>query len=359
MEDITLSLRSGSAAPPRVFISGGAGFLGSHLCDKLVAEGFEVRCLDNFLTGSIRNVEHLLGHPRFFVIRHDITRSTDLASLMPDGPIHYVLHLASPASPKDYARYPIETLNVGSIGTYHALELARAKSAVFLLASTSEVYGDPLVTPQSETYWGHVNPVGPRSVYDEAKRFAEAMTMAYRREYAVDTRIFRIFNTYGPRMRIEDGRALPNFITQALRGHPLTVYGDGSQTRSLCFVDDLIAGIYRYMLWDEAACPAASNGHGPRARLDPPVVNLGNPEEVTMLDLAGEVIAATESPSRIVFRPLPVDDPKIRRPDITRAKQFLRWAPRISRAEGLRRTIAFFEQELDPMRVRAMAAQPA
>lgn len=346
--------------PFSVFITGAAGFLGSHLCDRLIAEGHEVACLDNLLTGRMRNVEHLLRHPHFSMIRQDITRVTDLARLVPDGRIDYVLHLASPASPKDYARYPIETLTAGSIGTHNALELARARSAVFLLASTSEVYGDPLVSPQPETYWGHVNPVGPRSVYDEAKRFAEAMTMAYRREHGLDARILRIFNTYGPRMRFQDGRVLPNFVAQALRGQPLTVYGDGSQTRSFCYVDDLIEGIYRYMLWDPGSrVPDASGRTSRRGRLEPPVVNLGNPEEVTMLDLAREIIAATGSPSRIVFCPLPSDDPKTRRPDITRAQRFLGFSPRVSRAEGLRRTIAYFQQELGlgvPARQRRSAA---
>jgi dTDP-glucose 4,6-dehydratase len=261
--------------------------------------------------------------------------------------LHYVLHLASPASPKDYARHPIDTLKAGSIGTYHALELAKAASAIFLLTSTSEVYGDPLVSPQPETYWGHVNPIGPRSVYDEAKRFAEAITMAYGREYRLDVRVVRIFNTYGPRMRLEDGRALPNFITQALRGEPLTVYGDGSQTRSFCYVDDLVEGIYRYMLLDPHRPLAGANGQRSRdEHLDPLVMNLGNPQEVTMLDLARQVIAQTGSSSRIVFCPLPPDDPKTRCPDITRAEKFLGWHPRVSRAEGMRRTVTYFREQL-------------
>jgi dTDP-glucose 4,6-dehydratase len=346
------------ASPLRVFISGGAGFLGSHLCDRLIGEGCEVICADNLLTGSLANIAHLRTHPNFTLLRHDVSRPIDWDALLRGGSLDYVLHLASPASPKDYARYPIETLKVGSAGTYNVLELAKATSATFLLASTSEVYGDPLVSPQPETYWGRVNSIGERSVYDEAKRFAEAITMAYRREYGLDVRIVRIFNTYGPRMRPEDGRALPNFITQALRGQPLTVYGDGSQTRSFCYVDDLIEGIYRYMLLDPHLL-LSTNGHGPRGeRLDPPVLNLGNPQEVTMHDLARQVIAQTGSLSRIVFRPLPSDDPKTRCPDITRAQQYLGWLPQVSRADGIRRTVAYFREQLGlaPRRARRAGA---
>lgn len=308
----------------RSLVTGGAGFLGSHLCDFLIAEGHEVLCLDKLLTGRSKNIEHLMAHKRFTFVQHDVTKPIEI-----EGPLDYILHFASPASPKDYAEHPIHTLKVGAMGTYHALGLAKAKGAVFLLASTSEVYGDPEVNPQPESYWGHVNPVGPRSVYDEAKRYAEAITMAYHHVHHLKVRIARIFNTYGPRMRLNDGRALPNFMTQALRGEPITVYGGGSQTRSFCFVSDLVEGIYRLLLSDEN---------------EP--VNLGNPEEVTILQMAREIIEVTGSQSDITFNPLPRDDPKVRRPDITKAKQCLGWEPRVSRLEGLKRTLPYFQSIL-------------
>ncbi|MFQ5961657.1 MAG: UDP-glucuronic acid decarboxylase family protein [Candidatus Methylomirabilales bacterium] len=308
----------------RSLVTGGAGFLGSHLCDFLIAEGHEVLCLDKLLTGRSKNIEHLMAHKRFTFVQHDVTKPIEI-----EGPLDYILHFASPASPKDYAEHPIHTLKVGAMGTYHALGLAKAKGAVFLLASTSEVYGDPEVNPQPESYWGHVNPVGPRSVYDEAKRYAEAITMAYHHVHHLKVRIARIFNTYGPRMRLNDGRALPNFMTQALKGEPITVYGGGSQTRSFCFVSDLVEGIYRLLLSDEN---------------EP--VNLGNPEEVTILQMAREIIEVTGSHSDITFNPLPRDDPKVRRPDITKAKQCLGWEPRVSRLEGLKRTLPYFQSIL-------------
>ncbi len=308
----------------RVVITGGAGFIGSHLCERFLQDGHEVICVDNFITGTYANIEAFLSSPRFQLIAHDISRPLYL-----DGPVDAVLHFASPASPIDYLRYPIQTLKVGSLGTHNALGLARAKNAIFLLASTSEVYGDPQVHPQSEDYWGHVNPIGVRGVYDEAKRFAEAMTMAYHRCHGLRTRIARIFNTYGPRMRLDDGRALPNFMGQALRGEPLTVYGDGSQTRSFCYIDDLVEGIVRLLHTDYA---------------EP--INLGNPEEVTILEFAREILALSGGKSEIVFRPLPQDDPRVRRPDITRARQLLGWEPKISRQEGLRRTLEYFRRVL-------------
>src|SRR5512145_442605 len=281
----------------RTLITGGAGFIGSHLCERFLAEGHVVICVDNLITGALTNVEHLRGNDNFTFIRHDISHPLEL-----DGPVDYVLHFASPASPVDYLQYPIQTLKVGSLGTYKALGLAKAKGARYLLASTSEVYGDPLVHPQPESYWGNVNPVGPRGVYDEAKRFAEAMTMAYHRYHAVDTRIVRIFNTFGPRMRVRDGRVVPAFISQALRNEPLTVFGDGSQTRSFCYVTDLIEGIYRLLMSDE---------------IQP--VNIGNPAEMTVLQFAQEIKRLTGTSAPIEFRPLPEDDPKIRRPDISKA----------------------------------------
>ncbi len=324
--------------PNRALVTGGAGFVGSHLCDLLVRKGHEVLCLDNLLTGEAENIRHLQGHPRFWFVRHDVTKPIDFARIAPgswrpwngNAPLQYVLHLASPASPRDYGRHPIHTLKVGALGTMHALGLAKACGSGFLLASTSETYGDPQVNPQSEDYWGHVNPVGPRSVYDEAKRFAEAMTMAYHREHGVRVHIARIFNTYGERMRADDGRALPNFITQALQGEPLTVYGDGSQTRSLCYVSDLVEGLYRLLLSGET---------GP--------LNLGNPEEVAMKDLAREIIELTGSGSRIVFKPLPVDDPQRRCPDISKAKATLGWEPRVGRREGLGHVIRSFKSRLE------------
>ncbi|MFA0768560.1 MAG: hypothetical protein OXFUSZZB_001888 [Candidatus Fervidibacter sp.] len=315
----------------RVLVTGGAGFLGSHLCDRLIAEGHEVICLDSLLTGRAENIAHLQPHPRFTFIQHDITQPFFIAER-----VDWVLHFASPASPKDYGAHPIHTLKVGALGTYHMLGLAKAHGAKFLLASTSEVYGDPEVHPQPESYWGHVNPIGERSCYDEAKRFAEALTMAYWRQHGIDVRIIRIFNTVGPRMRIDDGRVFPNFITQALRGEPLTVYGDGSQTRSFCYVDDLIEGVMRVMAW------TPPEGADELAR----VFNLGNPEEVTILEFAHLVKEVTGSRSPIVFRPLPKDDPKQRRPDITRAKTFLGWQPRTSLREAVERTLPYFRQVL-------------
>jgi dTDP-glucose 4,6-dehydratase len=305
-------------------VTGGAGFLGSHLCERLLAEGYSVVCVDNLVTGRRENIGHLLDDPRFRFVHHDVSRPFEL-----DGPIHCVLHFASPASPIDYLDLPIQTLKVGSLGTHNTLGLAKAHGARYLLASTSEVYGDPLVHPQPETYWGNVNPVGPRGVYDEAKRFAEAMTMAYRRVHGLDTRIVRIFNTYGPRMRLRDGRVVPAFISQALLGQPLTVFGDGSQTRSFCFVSDLVDGIYRLLQSDVG---------------DP--VNVGNPQEMTVLQFAERIVAATGSGSEIAFRELPVDDPKTRQPDITVARTRLGWEPVVSLEEGLRRTIEYFRAEL-------------
>ncbi len=306
----------------RVVVTGGAGFLGSHLCQRLLAEGCEVVAIDNFLTGSPVNVEHLLEHQRFQLVRADITDYLHVP-----GPVDQVLHFASPASPIDYLKLPIETLKVGSIGTLHALGLAKDKGARFLLASTSETYGDPQVHPQPETYWGHVNPVGPRGVYDEAKRYAEALTMAYRRAHGVDTVILRIFNTYGERMRPNDGRAIPTFIRQALAGEPLTVAGDGTQTRSVCYVDDLVAGILKLL----------------RSELVGPV-NIGNPAELTVLALAQRIIALAGSPSEITYIPRPEDDPSVRQPDITLARTQLGWEPQISLDDGLARTIDWFRR---------------
>jgi len=300
----------------RVLVTGGAGFLGSHLCDFLLAHGCDVVCMDNLLTGSLDNIAHIQD-PRFIFVEYDVTNFITIK-----GDLDYVLHFASPASPIDYLELPIQTLKVGSLGTYRALGLAKARGARFLLASTSEVYGDPLVHPQREDYWGNVNPVGPRGVYDEAKRFAEAITMAYHRFHQVDSRIVRIFNTYGSRMRLTDGRAIPTFIRQALRGEPLTMYGDGSQTRSFTYVSDLIEGIWRLM-------------HAPVN--DP--VNIGNPREMTLLELAKHVLRATGSRSEIVFRPLPTDDPKVRQPDIGKAKRMLGWVPTVELEEGLARTV--------------------
>lgn len=308
----------------RILITGGAGFLGSHLCDRFLAEGHEVIAMDNLITGSTRNIAHLAGHERFQFIKHDVTNYIFI-----DGPVDAILHFASPASPIDYLELPIQTLKVGALGTHKALGLARAKRARFLLASTSEVYGDPLVHPQSEDYWGNVNPIGPRGVYDEAKRFAEALTMAYHRVHGIDTRIARIFNTYGPRMRLDDGRVVPNFIGQALRGEPLTVYGDGSQTRSFCYSDDLIEGIYRLLFCTET---------------EP--VNLGNPTEMTILEFAYRINEAVGNKAGVVFKPLPVDDPRRRQPDITKARRILGWEPRVSLDEGLRHTIAYFRAQL-------------
>jgi len=309
----------------RVLITGGSGFIGSHLCDRLIGEGHEVLCVDNFITGHADNVAHLRESPKFTLVKHDIS-----TPLEPAGAVEYVLHFASPASPADYLKYPIQTLKVGSLGTLNALGIARAKQAKFLLASTSEVYGDPDVHPQPESYWGHVNPVGPRGVYDEAKRFAEAMTMAYHREHGVDTRIARIFNTYGPRMRTEDGRVIPNFITQVLQGEPITVFGDGSQTRSFCYVDDLVEQIRRLM---------DAPTHDP--------VNAGNQDEWTILELARQIISSTQSRSQIVFRPLPQDDPKRRCPDLSRGRELYNWqGSKVSLVQGLERTIPWFAQAM-------------
>jgi len=304
----------------RIVVTGGAGFLGSHLCDRLLEEGHEVIAVDNLLTGNPRNIRHLADEKRFRFLRHDVTHFIFI-----DGPVDAVLHFASPASPIDYLELPIQTLKVGSLGTHNALGLAMAKKARFLLASTSECYGDPLVHPQPETYWGNVNPIGPRGVYDEAKRFAEAMTMAYQRHHGVDTRIVRIFNTYGERMRPRDGRVVPALIGQALAGEPMTVFGDGSQTRSFCYVSDLIEGIYRLLL---------SNEKEP--------TNIGNPAELTVLEFAKTIQKLTKTKSEIVNRPLPVDDPKVRQPDITKARTKLGWEPKVKLEDGLARTIEYF-----------------
>jgi dTDP-glucose 4,6-dehydratase len=306
-------------------VTGGAGFLGSHLCDRLVEEGHSVVCIDNLITGSTANVAHLAGNPLFKFIQYDVTNY-----LFVDGAIDFVYHFASPASPIDYLKFPIQTLKVGSLGTHKALGLAKAKNARFLLASTSEVYGDPLIHPQPEDYWGNVNPVGPRGVYDEAKRFAEAMTMAYNRFHKLETRIVRIFNTYGERMRTEDGRAIPTFMSQALRGEDVTVFGDGKQTRSVCYVTDLIDGIFRLMMSDYAL-----------------PMNIGNPEEITVLGLAEEIVRLTGGKSKIVHRPLPEDDPRVRQPDITVAQKILHWEPRVKREDGFRRTIEYFRRMLN------------
>lgn len=308
----------------RVVITGGAGFIGSHLCDRFIAEGDEVICLDNLITGNLDNIAHLFGHPKFKFIKYDVTEF-----LYVPGEVDFILHFASPASPMDYVKYPIQTLKVGALGTHKALGLAKAKGARFLLASTSEVYGDPLVHPQSEDYWGNVNPIGIRGVYDEAKRFAEAMTMAYHRYHGLDTRIARIFNTYGPRMRIDDGRVIPTFMTQALKGEDITVFGDGTQTRSICYIDDLVDGIFKLLMSDYVY-----------------PINLGNPDEVTILQLAQEIKELTGSKSKIVFKPLPPDDPKVRRPDITKAREILGWEPKVPRSEGLKRTLEYFKQKL-------------
>ncbi len=307
----------------RVLVTGAAGFIGSHLCEHLLDRGCSVVGMDNLITGDIANIERLAGRD-FVFVKHDVTNYIHL-----DGPLDFIYHFASPASPIDYLRVPIQTLKVGSLGTHNALGLAKAKGARILLASTSEVYGDPLVHPQPESYWGNVNPVGPRGVYDEAKRFAEAMTMAYHRVHGVETRIVRIFNTYGPRMRVEDGRAIPAFLSQALKNADVTVFGDGTQTRSLCYVTDLVEGIYRLM-GSEVSDP----------------VNIGNPREMTIRQLAEEIIRITGSRSRIVLQPLPVDDPKVRQPDITRARTLLGWEPKVSLDDGLRSTIAYFRQKL-------------
>jgi dTDP-glucose 4,6-dehydratase len=310
----------------RVLITGGAGFLGSHLCDKFLANGHTVIAMDNLITGNTRNIEHLAGRDDFLFIKHDVTNY-----IYVEGPLDAVLHFASPASPIDYLNLPIQTLKVGALGTHKALGLAKTKEAKFLLASTSEVYGDPQVHPQQESYWGHVNPIGPRGVYDEAKRFAEAMTMAYHRYHGVDTKIVRIFNTYGPRMRLEDGRVVPNFVPQALRGEPLTVYGDGQQTRSFCYCSDLVEGIYRLLLSDE---------HEP--------VNIGNPNEISILEFAQTINRLTGNPAGIVIQPEKriEDDPQTRQPDVTKARTLLGWEPLVQLEEGLRLTIDYFRNRI-------------
>lgn len=308
----------------RVLITGGAGFLGSHLCDKFIAEGYFVMAMDNLITGNKKNIEHLFKHPHFEYYHHDVSKFVHVP-----GRLDYILHFASPASPIDYLKMPIQTLKVGSLGTHNLLGLAKEKNARMLIASTSEVYGDPLVHPQNEDYWGNVNPIGPRGVYDEAKRFQEAITMAYHNFHGLETRIVRIFNTYGPRMRLNDGRALPAFMSQALMGEPITVFGDGSQTRSFCYVSDLIDGIYKLLL---------SDYHLP--------VNIGNPNEISLKQFAEEIKSLTSTKSEIVYEPLPQDDPKQRQPDITRAKEILNWAPKVDRLDGLQITLDYFKGEL-------------
>jgi dTDP-glucose 4,6-dehydratase len=308
----------------RILITGAAGFLGSHLCDRFLKEGYTVIGMDNLLTGNIKNIEHLFPNKEFEFYHHDVSKFVHVP-----GKIDYILHFASPASPIDYLKMPIQTLKVSSLGTHNLLGLAKSKGSRILVASTSEVYGDPLVHPQQEEYWGNVNPIGPRGVYDEAKRFMESMTMAYHNYHHLETRIIRIFNTYGPRMRLDDGRALPTFMSQALRGEDVTVYGDGSQTRSFCYCDDLVEGIYRLLL---------SDYHKP--------VNIGNPSEITLLQFAEEVIKLTGSKSKIVFEALPQDDPKQRQPDITKAKEILGWSPKVDRHEGLKKTLEYFKQHI-------------
>jgi dTDP-glucose 4,6-dehydratase len=308
---------------PRTLITGGAGFLGSHLCEYFLNKGHEIICMDNLITGSIDNISHIKSE-KFQFVKHNVSEFIDL-----EGELDYIMHFASPASPIDYLELPIQTLKVGALGTHNALGLAKSKKATLLLASTSEVYGDPLIHPQPEEYWGNVNPIGPRGVYDEAKRFAEAITMAYHRTHGINTKIVRIFNTYGPRMRVNDGRAIPNFLKQALTGKDLTVYGDGSQTRSFCFVSDLVEGLYR-LLMSEQNYP----------------VNIGNPNEMTIKEMADKILQATNSKSKIVQVPLPEDDPKIRQPDITRAKKYLNWEPVVSLNEGLQSTLEYFKEQL-------------
>lgn len=314
-------MNNNTATKGRVLVTGAAGFLGSHLCDRFIKEGYAVIGMDNLITGDLKNIEHLFPLAQFEFYHHDVSKFIHVP-----GDLDYILHFASPASPIDYLKIPIQTLKVGSLGTHNCLGLAKAKNARILVASTSEVYGDPLVHPQNEDYWGNVNPIGPRGVYDEAKRFQEAITMAYHTFHNVETRIVRIFNTYGPRMRLNDGRALPAFIGQALRGEDLTVFGDGSQTRSFCYVDDLIEGIYRLLMSDYAK-----------------PVNVGNPDEISLKDFAEEIIKLTATTQKIAYKPLPVDDPKQRQPDITRAKEILKWEPKVSRAEGLKITYEYFK----------------
>ena len=309
---------------PRTLITGGAGFLGSHLCDYLLNKGHEVICMDNLITGSLANIEHIKSE-NFIFVEHNVTNYIDI-----EGSLDYILHFASPASPIDYLEFPIPTLKVGSLGTHNALGLAKKKNSVFLIASTSEIYGDPLVHPQGEDYWGNVNPVGPRGVYDEAKRFAEAITMAYHRYHNIDTKIVRIFNTYGPRMRLNDGRAIPNFLKQAITGKELTAYGDGSQTRSFCYVSDLVEGIYRLLM---------SNINDP--------INIGNPVEMTIKQMAEKILQATNSHSKIAYKPLPEDDPKVRQPNIEKAIQYLGWQPQVKLDEGLKTTMEYFKAQLN------------
>lgn len=308
----------------RVLITGGAGFLGSHLCDRFISEGYHVIAMDNFITGNVKNIEHLFKLPDFEFHHADVSKYVHVA-----GPVDYILHFASPASPIDYLRIPIQTLKVGSLGTHNLLGLAKLKKARILIASTSEVYGDPEIHPQVEEYWGNVNPVGPRGCYDEAKRFQEAITMAYHNHHGLETRIVRIFNTYGPRMRLDDGRVLPAFLSQALRGEPLSIFGDGSQTRSFCYVDDLVEGIYRLLL---------SDYHMP--------VNVGNPVEITIKQFAEEICKLTGAQLKIAYQPLPENDPQKRRPDITKARELLGWEPQVDRAEGLRRTLEYFKEHI-------------
>ncbi len=308
----------------RILITGAAGFLGSHLCDRFIKEGYHVVGMDNLITGNLANIEHLFPLKNFEFYHHDVSKFVHVA-----GDLDYILHFASPASPIDYLKIPIQTLKVGSLGTHNLLGLAKAKKARMLIASTSEVYGDPNVHPQNEDYWGNVNPIGPRGVYDEAKRFQEAITMAYHTYHGLETRIIRIFNTYGPRMRLDDGRALPAFMSQALNNEDITVFGDGSQTRSFCYVDDLVEGIYRLLLSDYAY-----------------PVNIGNPDEITLLEFAEEIINLIGTKSKIVYKPLPTDDPKQRKPDITRAKEILGWEPKVNRSEGLKRTLEYFQSAI-------------
>lgn len=311
----------------KVLITGAAGFLGSHLCDRFISEGFHVIGMDNLITGDLKNIEHLFPLKRFEYYHHDVSKFVHVP-----GDLHYIMHFASPASPIDYLQMPIQTLKVGSLGTHNLLGLAKAKGSRFIIASTSEVYGDPLVHPQVEEYWGHVNPIGPRGVYDEAKRFQEAITMAYHRYHGIETRIVRIFNTYGPRMRVNDGRVLPAFFSQAIRGEGLTMFGDGTQTRSFCYVDDLVEGIYRLLMSDYA---------------DP--VNIGNPSEITMMQFAKEILALVNNPKAFIdYRPLPVDDPKQRQPDITKAREILGWEPKFNREEGLKLTYEYFKKVVKP-----------
>lgn len=316
-----MSTSSTTTAKGRVLVTGAAGFLGSHLCDRFINEGYHVIGMDNLITGDLKNIEHLFPLPEFEFYHHDVSKFIHIS-----GDLDYILHFASPASPIDYLKIPIQTLKVGSLGTHNCLGLAKAKNARIIIASTSEIYGDPLVHPQTEEYWGNVNPIGPRGVYDEAKRFQEAITMAYHTFHGVETRIVRIFNTYGPKMRLNDGRALPAFIGQALRGEDLTVFGDGSQTRSFCYVDDLVDGIYRLLLSDYAF-----------------PVNIGNPDEISLLDFAKEILTLTDSSVKISYKPLPKDDPKQRQPDITKAKEILGWSPKVNRAEGLKKTYEYFK----------------